>query len=452
MDDWWPWVQAAFPNRQIASGVWLLFALVPCVYSKTIRSSIRGVVKALLHRKLVILFGSMVVNVGVLCWFFSTFGLWRSDQIPATVLWTVLSGFVLLGRTLSAKEDDSYFKRLFLDCFKITVVLEFLVVGHSFSLPVELALVPAMTFLVLLTEFSRAKEEFASVRRFFEWVAFGVVAFVLWKAVESIWDRPEAFFTTKTGRNFVLPGLLTIASIPFVYVWHCYSQLENARIRINLKTFQSDELKRYARRRFFRRFVTRPRLLRRAIRQFHSLPAETRDDVDRIVSDVLVHERRRKKPPDVDERLGWSPYLACGFLGPEGFDTSDYHRAPGGEEWWAYSNHVDLDGEILPRTACFYVEGREDLVTTLKLKGYFNGDFAQTVAKDRFSEIAQALLQRSIAGDVERARAAVRSEKDFVVTVQETRVARKMDPYPDQAGFELNFVLVRGDCPTEAIG
>ena len=208
--------------------------------------------------------------------------------------------------------------------FKITVVLEFLVVGHSFSLPAELALVPAMSFLVLLTEFSRAKEEFASVRRFFEWVAFAVVAFVLWKAVENIWDRPDAFFTTKTGRNFVLPGLLTIASIPFVYVWHCYSQFENARIRIDLKTFQADDLKRYARRRFFSRFVTRPRLLRRAIRQFHSVPAETRDDVDRIVSDVLVHERRRKKPPDVDESLGWSPYRASKFLMPEGFDTRDY--------------------------------------------------------------------------------------------------------------------------------
>ena len=452
MDDWWPWVQAAFPNRQIASGVWLLIALLLCVYSKTIRSSIGGLVKAVLHRKLVILFGSMVFNVGVLCWLFSTFGLWRADQMPATVLWTVLSGFALLGRTLSAKEDEGYFKRLFLDCFKITVVLEFLVVGHSFSLAAELALVPAMTFLVLLTEVSRAKEEFASVRRFFEWVAFAVVAFVLWKAVENIWDRPDAFFTTKTGRNFVLPGLLTFASIPFVYVWHCYSQLEDARIRINLKTFQSDELKRYAGRRFFSRFVTRPRLLRRAIRQFHSVPAETRDDVDRIVSDVLVHERRRKKPPDVDERSGWSPYRASKFLMPEGFDTSDYHRAPGGVEWWADSSHVDLDGQVLPNTTCFYVEGRVDLATTLKLKGYFNGNFDPTVAKVRFNEIAQALLERSMAGDVERAREALRSDDDFLVTIRETRVARTMELYPNQASFELNFVLVRGGCAAEATG
>ena len=116
MDDWWPWVQAAFPNRQIASGVWLLIALLLCVYSKTIRSSIGGLVKAVLHRKLVILFGSMVFSAGALCWLFSTFGLWRADQMPATVLWNVLSGFALLGRTLSAKEDEGYFKRLFLDC------------------------------------------------------------------------------------------------------------------------------------------------------------------------------------------------------------------------------------------------------------------------------------------------------------------------------------------------
>ena len=39
-----------------------------------------------------------------------------------------------------------------------------------------------------------------------------------------------------------------------------------------------------------------------------------------------------------------------------------------------------------------------DLATTLKLKGYFNGDFDPTVAKARFNEIAQALLERSMAG------------------------------------------------------
>ena len=444
MDDWWPWLQANFPNRQIATGIWLFIGFVLCFLSRKIRFSIGGVLKALVQRKLVILFGWTVLNVGVLCWLLSMLGLWGRDQLTATGLWIVLSGFALAGRTLSAGNDQGYFKRLLVDCLKVTVVLEFLVVGYSFSLPIEFLLVFFMTILVLSIEFSRAKDELAPVRKLFEGIIAGAVAFVLWKAVWGIWDRPEAFFTTKTGRNFLLPMLLTAGSTPFLYILHCYSNIEIARIRMDRKAFQSDELKRYAKRRFFLRFMARPWLLLRAVRQFHCIPAETADDVDQIVADVLVHERRRKNPPDVDANLGWSPYLASEFLKPEGFETSDYHRAPGGDSWWAESNHVDLDSQVLANTACFYVEGVEYRATTLKLKGHFNRPSDPASGKTRFNKVAEALLERSIAGEVGCARAALQSDEDFVLTIRETRIERETDPYPNQAGFVVSFVLSRG--------
>lgn len=204
------------------------------------------------------LFGWTILNVGVLCWLLSTVGLWRRDQLVASVLWTVLSGLALAGRTVATGDDHGYFKRLLLDCLKVTVVLEFLLVGYSFSLPGELVLVPVMTFLALSIEFSRRKEGLASVRKASEWMVAAVVAFVLWKALSGIWDTPEAFLTNKTGRNFLLPMLLTAGSVPYLYVLHCYSNLESARIRMGLKTFQPDDLKRYARRSFYLRFIRPP--------------------------------------------------------------------------------------------------------------------------------------------------------------------------------------------------
>ena len=445
VDDWWPWLQANFPNRQIATGIWFFIGFVLCCLSRNIRSSIGGVLKALVQRKLIILFGWTIFNVGVLCWLLSMIALWARDQLTATVLWTAMSGLALAGRTLSAGNDQGYFKRLSVDCLKITVVLEFLVVGHSFSLPIELALVFVMTVLALLIEVWRAKDELASVRTLFEWIVAGVVAFVLWKALWSIWDRPDAFFTTKTGRNFLLPMLLTVGSIPFLYILHCYANIELARVRIGQKTFQSDELKRYARRRFFLRFMARPRLLLHAARQFHSLPAGTRNDVDQIVADVVVHERLRKNPPNVDGNLGWSPYLACEFLKPEGFETSDYHRGAGGDPWWAESSPVDLDSGVLANTACFYVEGLQERATTLKLRAHFNGASDPASGKARFNQVAEFLLERSIAGDSGHARAAVQSDEDFVLTIRGVRIARETEPYPDQAGFVLSLILSRGN-------
>ena len=356
MNECWLWIQATFKNREIATGIWLLFAFTLCLFLKNIRSSMWGLLKVSMQRQkvsmqrqLLILFGSLVANITGLCWLLFWLGLWTPDQFASTVLWFLLSGLALTGRIFSVKEDEGYFKNLFWNSFKVAGIFEFLVVAYSFSLPVELVLVPFMAFIGLMIGFADIKEEHASVKTLFEWIAFAVAVVLLWKSVGSIREQPEAFFSTLTGRNFLLPGLLTVGSIPFLYTWYCYSHIERARIQIDFKTFQSDDLKHYAKKRFFFTFMARPWLLRRATRQFHMMPARTNSDVDQIIADILIHERHSQSPPEVDENLGWCPYLARDFLKTEGLRTGDYHSGHGGAEWWANSNDVDLDNQVFPK-------------------------------------------------------------------------------------------------------
>ena len=443
MNHAWSWVQQTFNNREIATGIWILIAFISCLPLRGVRTGIWNLIKACFQTKLLTLFGSLFLNIAGLCWLFSWLGLWTHEQWAPTVLWYFLSGLALTGRAVSAKDDERYFRNLTLDCFRIAAIFEFVVVAHAFSLPIELVLVPFMAFVGLMISVSETRENYTSVRQLFEWVTLAVVSLTLWKSIGSIWDQPEAFFTTETGRNFLLPGLLTLGSVPFFYFWYCYSHFESARVRINFKTFQSDSLKRYARRRFFCVFVLRPWLLQRATRQFHVRPAMTPGDVDEIVTEISAYERERKNPPGVDENLGWSPYQACNFLQEEGLQTEDYHSGHEGREWWASSNHVDLDTQVLPNQAVFYIEGIRGLVTTLRLKGDFFDDGNATVALQRFNEIAQALVGKGIPGDAEDARSAIKSDGDFTLVLGNTRLARETDRYPDERNFELSFILVR---------
>ena len=443
MNNAWSWVQETFNNREIATGIWILVAFVACLLLRGVRTGVRDVIKACFQTKLLILFGSLSLNIAGLCWLFSRLGLWTHKQWAPTVFWYFLSGLALTGRAISAKEDERHFRNLTLDCFRIAAIFEFLVVAYSFSLPVELVFVPFMTFVVLMIAFCEITENSTSVRKFFEWLTLAAVSLLLWKSIGSIWDKPDFFFTTQTGRNFLLPGLLTLGCVPFCYFWYCYAHVENARVRINFKTFQSDSLKRYARRRFFRAFMIRPWLLQRATRQFHVMAAMTTSDVDQIISEISAYERERRNPPGVDETLGWSPYLACNFLEEEGLQTEDYHSGHEGQEWWAASKYVDLDTHVLPNRAVFHIEGTRGLVTTLKLKGDFRDDGDPAVALQRFNDIAQILVERSIPGDVKDARRAINSDGDFALVLGNTRVVRKADRYPNGRDFELSFILVR---------
>ena len=251
MNDWWFWVQSTFNNREIAIGVWLIFAFILCLLRKELRSGIWGIVKTVVQTKLLILFGSLALNIVVLCWLVSQLGLWASDQLIPAILWFFFSGIALTGRSLSAKEDDRYFRSLLWDSLRIIVIFEFVVVAYSFSLLVEFFLVPIMVLVGVIIAYADIKKEYASVKTLFEWIAAIVVVGMLWKSVGSIWQQPESFFAVETARNLLLPFLLTAGSIPFFYFWFCYSHIENASIRIGLKNFQSDELKDYAIKRFF---------------------------------------------------------------------------------------------------------------------------------------------------------------------------------------------------------
>lgn len=443
MNDWWLLIQATFSNREIATGIWLLTALILCLCSHKLRCSLWGIAKTLLQTNLLVLFGSLAVNIVMLCWLFSWIHFWTFDQFPPTVLWFFFSGIVLTGRAVSREEGREYFKNLLVDSIRIYVVIEFLVASYSFGLLAELVLVLFLAFVGLMIGFSSVEKRYAPVKTFFEWIAFTVVAVILWNSLGSIWEQPESFFTTQTGRNFLLPALLSIGSIPFFYFWYCYSHIENARIQIGFKTFQSDALKRYAKKRFYFKFAARPWLLVRATRQFHNMPAHTCTDVDQIIDDVLLHEKHKKNPPNIGESIGWSPYLACAFLKDKGLQTDDYHAGHSRSEWWAGSKSIDLDNQILPNTATYYIEGVQKFVTRLKLKGHFDNDSDLTEAKAKFNEIAYSLLEQSVSGKLCICRDAIESGNDFDLIINETRVVRSTYHYPNGNGFDSCLTLSR---------
>ena len=449
MNDCFLWVQATFTNREIATGIWILSVFILCLFPKGVRSGMSDVLKTCMQRQLLILFGSLAANIIGLCWLLFWLGLWIPDQLSSTVLWFLLSGIALTSRIFFVKEDEDYFKKLFLDSFKVTGIFEFLAVAYSFSLPVELVLVAFMAFVGLMLVFADIKEGYAPVKTLFNWIASAVAVMILWKSIGSILEQPESFFTTLTARNFLLPILLTVGSIPFFYILYCYSHIEHASILINRKTFQSDELKQYAKKCFFFNFMARPRLLRRATRQFHLMPARMNSDVDLIIAEILTHERHSKNPPEIDENLGWNPYSARNFLKTEGLQTSDYHSVGCGTKWIAISKEIDLDSYDFPNSVAFYVEGLRGLATTLKLEGHFHDDFDPKLAKGSFNEIAQTLLEKSISSDLQLAQDGIKSDNDFALFINKTSVTRRTEYYSDEKNFELHFILVRGTSPDD---
>ena len=207
-----------------------------------------------------------------------------------------------------------------------------------------------------------------------------------------------------------------------------------------MKTFQSDDLKRYAKKRFFLIFALRPWLLRRAVRQFQIIPATDQSDIDQIIQEIYRHEREAETPPEVDPSEGWSPYLAREFLKDHGLRTGDYHQHYD-NDWWAESEFVDLDDGVLPNKASFYMFGSRDVVHRLKLKTHIMRDQETPETLINFLTIAQALLAQTAPDINVDPDEFVKDEVSFVGQLTKVHILR--EGYPDGRGFELSMQVGR---------
>lgn len=443
MTEFWLWLTENFNNREIAGAFWLAFTLSILFLKREIRNGFFNVIKAMFAPKLLLLFIVFAVVVTLWALLAMKLGFWTSKLTPF-VVWYFVGGLPLLVRTFDAKEGSRHFRGYVRGVLSGFTVIEFVYTSKIFSLVVELLVAPIVTFVALLEAFSSYDKRHSAVNKLSSWLLVIFASIVFLSSVYEIWVKPEDFFTTTMLKTFILPIYLTIASTPFFYLAHCYSHIEIARIQINRKSFQSDELKAYAKRRFFLTFMLRPWLLRRATRQFHIIPAKEKEDVDRIINEILQHERDEENLPSVDNQSGWSPHLAREFLADEGMRTGDYHSGFNYQEWWCGVTTKELEESALPSTANFSYSGVAGLVTKLKLRGHFVDEFSNPEALREFLRIARLLIDRALQNFQEEfAESKLNEIEPFEVVIGETRIKFVHERFSNDMGFELTLELLR---------
>lgn len=437
LPDVWLIVTENFNNREIAGTIWLLVIFMfGLLKAKDVRQCLAHVFRAILAPRLLVVFGCLAGCVALLAWIGNSLGFWSSGQTISTILWYFVGGLPLLVKANDAKEGGQHFLGFAKAAISGAALLEFIYVARTFSLPVELALTPIVTVIAMLAVFSERDPEHVQVNTLMNWVLAAVAVAIFWNSISQILDAPEEFFVADTFHAFILPIYFTIGSIPFFYALHCYSHIGKARRLIDQKLFQSEQLKRYAKKRFILVFLARPWLLRRATWQFHSMPARENSDVDDIIRDILQYEREEENPPEVDEKLGWSPFLAREFLSDEGIRPSDYH-AGYEDEWWSGLATREAGEALGINIVSYSFAGVKGLVQKLKLGGRFLKEFVTDEVLKEFSMIAGNLCEQALKDDDDEVRQLLCKLESFERNHNGTYIRLRRENFLDERGFEL---------------
>ena len=176
--------------------------------------------------------------------------LWNAQLIKETLLWFILTGVPLLVEAVGQRDPQKFFKEAIRDALKVIVLFEFLVGTYTFSLPVELVLVPVLALLAAADAYAGMKPQYAAAAKVTgaTLAIFGLII-VGSATARAVGDLAE-LASLETLQQVALAPLFSIAVIPLLYAFTLMSQYELLFIRVGpVNEPLPGDIKWYARRR-----------------------------------------------------------------------------------------------------------------------------------------------------------------------------------------------------------
>jgi hypothetical protein len=159
-------------------------------------------------------------------------GLWAPSLTKDTIVWFLFAGLALAASAIEHSKEERFWRDALAEQLKALVIIEWIVSSYTFSLPVELALVPMLVGITLFDAVAATRAEFKVVSRIttamLALAGLSVLVFALVEASQSfrIDDVPGTIQST------VQSPLLTAALLPAVFALAIFATYENLIIRL----------------------------------------------------------------------------------------------------------------------------------------------------------------------------------------------------------------------------
>lgn len=228
-----------FSTRELATAFWVGAILIAVgmaiVTNKKIRQGFIGVLKCFFNRKLRKLWEIYFLYIGIITLMFSRFPIWKNIYLKDIILWTLFSGLTICMNAVAGEADEKYISKVLKDNIRFTVVTEFLLSTFTFSLWVELIIIPITTVIVLFDTVAEHKSDAIAVHKLLQDVmAFAGLCVILQTVRVGILEYRE-LNVTNTLVSFFIPIVYLLLVTPLEYAFELYSKYEMLFIQMHFK-------------------------------------------------------------------------------------------------------------------------------------------------------------------------------------------------------------------------
>lgn len=250
-----------FNNRELATATLVIVVFIwASIKSKEVLTAIKLVLKSFCQKAILITTGTLLLYISIIVYLLDSIDVWNAGQLKNTILWFVFIGCIQLMNTTKITDPKEYLKTSLNSQVKLIVLIEFLVAFHSYGFITELLLVTTATLFACCSAFTKGKPEYKQAQKIFDYILAIMGTLIFIDSILNIYNESGKFISVDTFRDFLVPMLLSVSLLPYVYVFYYLLAYERAFIMTHIYT-DSKKLQRYAKIRSFVAFKGRPSLI-----------------------------------------------------------------------------------------------------------------------------------------------------------------------------------------------
>lgn len=231
-----------FTTREIATAIWMIIFIVFCLSIKSIRKQIPGLLKVTFDKKLMILYSIIIGYVAIITYGFYKSIFWKNIFLKDILVWFIFTGFITCINAVMNKEG--YIKKKVYENIKITVIIEFLISMFTFSLVVEMIMIPVLSIIAIMDVIAEREEKYESAHKLFQFllVTYGLV--VLYQTIQRTISEYRELYKLDTVICFLIPIVYTLLMVPLEYCLEVFSAYQSLFIRMSFKEKDDKKLQR----------------------------------------------------------------------------------------------------------------------------------------------------------------------------------------------------------------
>ncbi len=217
-----------FNTRELATIVWVIILFVYLIRKPEIRSSLLRFLKSVFKLWKIVL--SMIIYIIFCIFILHKMSFWNMDLLKLTIFWFFGWASVMFINLNDIQKNKSYLKKVLVNILGLTVVISFITNFYTFPFIAELILLPIITILLVFTVMPQIKGNL-KVNRLINQVliVFGLIVLAI--NIKRVICNFQTFSSMNTLLEFLLPIILSLMFLPYLYLLFLYSECEQKKIK-----------------------------------------------------------------------------------------------------------------------------------------------------------------------------------------------------------------------------